>query len=206
MVVHEDAVVCGQGAGPAGTIELGAGLVIGIRPIRPNDGPGLVAFHASLTSWSIYLRYFGAHPELTDGDVEKFTHVDYHDRLALVAEAGGRIVGVGRYDRQDGGTEAEVAFVVADAYQRRGIGALLLQRLASAARQNGIDVFVADVLAENRAMLDVFGRSGFPVHTSARHEVVHVRFGIAPPRAPGSAPATAGGAIGVDGDPPTVQR
>lgn len=184
MVAQEDAALRGYPAGLEVVAEVGGGLRLGIRPIRPADGPGLVAFHASLSSWSIYLRYFGAHPELTGGDVEKFTHVDYHDRLALVVEHEGRIVGVGRYDRLGAGTEAEVAFVVADAYQRKGIGGLLLERLAVAARQNGIDVFVADVLAENRAMVEVFRRSGYPVRTSARHEVVHVRFGIEPDRAP----------------------
>ncbi len=167
-------------AGPSDfeeVIEVG-GSPVTIRPISPSDGPGLVAFHASLTSWSIYLRYFGAHPRLSDREVEKFTHVDHRDRLALVAESEGGIVGVGRYDRVAGGAEAEVAFVVADAFQGRGIGTVLLHRLAESAKRNGIRWFVADVLAENRVMLDVFAQSGFEVHFSACHEVVHVTFDI----------------------------
>lgn len=159
-----------------------------MRPILPSDGPGLRAFHTELSTWSVYLRYFGAHPTLSDRDVYHFTHVDYRDRLALVVEDGDRLVAVGRYDRlgdKEGGgggdpAEAEVAFVVSDAYQHNGIGSRLLQRLAEAARRVGITAFVADTLAENRAMLKVFVGLGFPVTTTAHHEVVHVRFPIVP--------------------------
>jgi len=160
-----------------------------MRPIMPSDGPGLRAFHAELSTWSVYLRYFGAHPTLSDRDVDHFTHVDYRDRLALVVEDGDRLVAVGRYDRlgdKEGGggdpAEAEVAFVVSDAYQHNGIGTCLLERLAEAARRVGITAFVADTLAENRAMIKVFLTLGFPVTTTAHHEVVHVRFPIVPAR------------------------
>jgi GNAT superfamily N-acetyltransferase len=149
-----------------------------IRPIRDSDGPGLVEFHSSLTPWSIYSRYFGAHPSLNEREVAWFTQVDYRDRLALIAEDGGKIVGVGRYDRRDERSEAEVAFVVADEWQGLGLGRILLRRLADAAKRNGIDTFVADTLAENRAMLEVFRLSGFAVETSSRHEIVHVRISI----------------------------
>jgi GNAT superfamily N-acetyltransferase len=151
-----------------------------IRPITPADGPSLVDFHSRLSSWSIYLRFFGAHPRLSESDVERFTHVDYRDRLALIALDGDRIVGVARYDRSGGGPEAEVAFVVADDHQHRGIGTILLERLAAAGWANGVTTFVAETLAENHQMLEVFRRSGFPVETRSEHDVVHVRFPIEP--------------------------
>ena len=93
---------------------------------------------------------------------------------------GGRIVGVGRYERLEGSDEAEVAFVVTDAYQRRGIGALLLDRLADVAVRNGIATFVAQTLSENRDMLGVFLTSGFPVDSSSDSGTVSVRFPIEP--------------------------
>jgi len=170
-------------------VTMSDGRRLRMRPIMPSDGPGLRAFHAELSTWSVYLRYFGAHPTLSDRDVDHFTHVDYRDRLALVVEDGDRLVAVGRYDRlgdKEGGggdpAEAEVAFVVSDAYQHNGIGTCLLERLAEAARRVGITAFVADTLAENRAMIKVFLTLGFPVTTTAHHEVVHVRFPIVPAR------------------------
>src|SRR5262249_43946832 len=76
--------------------------------------------------------------------------------------------------------EAEVAFVVADEYQHHGIGSLLLDELARAALQRGIDTFRADTLAENRAMLDVFHHAGFPVVSSIEYGTVRLRFPITP--------------------------
>jgi Acetyltransferase (GNAT) family len=100
--------------------------------------------------------------------------------LALIAEDSGRLIAVGRYDRSPGTAEAEVAFVVADAYQHLGIGTMLLDHLADAARPVGIATFVASTLAENRAMVDVFLHSGFPVATSSSHGLVSVRVSIGP--------------------------
>lgn len=156
------------------------GQVVHIRPIRPDDAALLVAFHDSLSPQSVYLRFFNFHPVLTAWEVERFTHVDYVDRLALVVLAEGRFVGVGRYDRVVGADEAEVAFVVEDGYQRQGIGALLADELARAARAQGIRVFVADTLAENAAMLEMFHRMGFPVESWFQEGVVKVRFPIEP--------------------------
>ena len=116
-----------------GDITISRGDVVHLRPIRPSDGEGLVEFHRGLSDRSVYRRFFFVHPTLSTPEVEHFTHVDYTDRLALVAEDGGRIVAVGRYERSPGTTEAEVAFVVTDAYQGRGIATVLLAQLAEAA-------------------------------------------------------------------------
>ncbi len=140
----------------------------------------LVAFHASLSPQSAYLRFFDFHPLLTAREVERFTHVDYRDRLALVVLAGNRIVAVGRYDRIARTDEAEVAFVVEDDYQHQGIGTLLADELARAARVQGIRMFVADTLVENVAMLGMLRRTGFPVDARMEEGVVEVRFSIEP--------------------------
>lgn len=151
-----------------------------VRPIRPDDGPGLKAFHGSLSTRSAYLRFFSIHPVLSSDEVERFTRVDYDGRLALVVEHDGALVAVGRYDRLPDSAEAEVAFVVTDEFQHRGIGTLLLDELAEAALSRGITTFVASTLAENRTMLGVFSHSGFRVSSSLDHETVSLRFSIEP--------------------------
>jgi GNAT superfamily N-acetyltransferase len=151
-----------------------------VRPIRPEDAGQLVAFHRHLSPHSVYLRFFSFHPELSEAEVYRFTTVDYQDRLALVALDDDRLIGVGRFDRKPGEAEAEVAFVVADEYQHHGVGTLLLDELARAARQRGIETFRADTLAENRPMLDVFHHAGFPVTSRVEYGTVTLRFPIAP--------------------------
>lgn len=154
------------------------GQVVHIRPIRPDDAAMLVAFHASLSPQSVYLRFFNFHPVLTAREVERFTNVDYVDRLALIVLTSDRLIAVGRYDRLTGTDEAEVAFVVEDDYQHLGIGTLLADELARAARVQGVRVFVADTLAENVPMLEMFHGTGFPVETRFDEGVVKVRFPI----------------------------
>ena len=148
------------------------------RPIRPDDAERLEAFHSHLSPHTCYLRFFSYHPVLRPDEVERFTHVDYADRLALVAIAGDQIIGVGRYDRQPDTDEAEVAFVIADEYQHHGIGSLLLDELVAAARTEGIATFVAETLYENRAMMDVFLHSGFSVTHETEFDTVYLRFPI----------------------------
>ncbi|HEX3334188.1 MAG TPA: GNAT family N-acetyltransferase [Acidimicrobiales bacterium] len=156
------------------------GLRYHVRPIRPDDGARLVELHARLSPHSLYLRFFRPHPVLSEDEVRWFTHVDYVDRLALVATIDDRFIAVGRFDRAPGATEAEVAFVVDDEYQHHGVGTLLLDELARAARERGVDTFVAETLAENRAMLDVFHHAGFAVTATSSFGAVTLRFPVAP--------------------------
>lgn len=156
------------------------GTHLHFRPIRDSDGVAMTAFHESLSPRSVYRRFFFAHPRLSPGELERFTHVDYVERMAYVVVDADRIVGVGRYERLAGTDEAEVAFVVTDAYQRRGIGGLLLDHLADVARGHGIQRFTAQTLSENRDMLNVFLSSGFPVSMSSEGGTVTVRFPITP--------------------------
>ena len=156
------------------------GTVVHVRPIRPDDAARLVAFHSRLSSYSVYLRFFGFHPTLSECEVRRFTTVDYHDHMALIVLAEGRLGAVGRYDRLPGTDEAEVAFVVDDALQHHGLGSLLLDELAQAAWRHGITTFVAYTLAQNADMLRVLGRAGFPVTTNFDGGAVRVRFPIEP--------------------------
>jgi GNAT superfamily N-acetyltransferase len=151
-----------------------------LRPIRPDDASRLVDFHQHLSPRSVYRRFFYSHSALPDNEVERFTCVDYVDRLALIAEDGHHLVAIARYDRSPGTSEAEVAFVVADKYQHHGIGTLLLEHLADAAIRNGIATFTAQTLLENRDMIRVFMDSGFSVTTSLDHGIVAIRFSIVP--------------------------
>ncbi len=156
------------------------GEILRLRPIRPDDAELLVRFHRGLSSDSIYRRYFSIHPELSDAEVRHLTQVDYVDRFAFIVESGNDLVGVGRYDRIPGTTEAEVAFIVADEYQHQGIGLLLLDHLADEAWSLGITEFTAETQADNRSMMGVFQASGFPVTSQLQDEVITARFPIQP--------------------------
>jgi GNAT superfamily N-acetyltransferase len=149
-----------------------------IRPIEPGDAARLVAFHQHLSSRSVYLRFFSYHPVLSKAEVTRFTNVDNLNRLALVATDGDSLLAVGRFDREAGDTEAEVAFVVADGHQHHGIGSLLLDELARAGRERGILTFRAETLFENKAMLDVFHHAGFAVESRVEFGTVILRFPI----------------------------
>jgi GNAT superfamily N-acetyltransferase len=169
----------GYPAGLESVERLRDGMTVRFRPIRPSDGDALVAFHDGLSPQSVYRRFFFVHPHLSVPEVERFTRVDYVDRMAFAVLDGERIVGVGRYERLPGTTEAEVAFVVTDDHQHLGIGTLLLDHLADAARTQGIDRFTAQTLSDNRDMLGLFLASGFPVATSSDAGTVTLRFPIA---------------------------
>jgi GNAT superfamily N-acetyltransferase len=170
-------------AEPVSGIEvmLGDGTSARVRAIGPDDAGALRAFHSRLSRESIVLRFFGPHPRLSDVEVERFTHVDGVDRVALVAERAGEIVAVARYDRAPGSDQAEVAFVVDDAFQGQGLGTVLLQSLAERARSHGVRWLVADTLSENFRMLNVFRHAGFPRTFTRASEVMHVVMDMAAP-------------------------
>lgn len=151
-----------------------------LRPIRPEDADALQAFHAGQSQASIYMRFFSFKPKLSGKEVRRFTEVDHINRVAFVITIGGEIMGIGRYDRLDDPAEAEVAFNISDAHQGRGIGSILLEHLAVAARENGIRRFTAEVLPDNRKMLMVFADAGYDVKRQFDDGVVSVEFNIDP--------------------------
>jgi acetate---CoA ligase (ADP-forming) len=145
-------------------IVLRDGSTVHVRPIRSGDEDPIRSFLKTVSPDSIGFRFFGT------PDLEWVTRwsldVDYADRFALVAETGTRpgIVAHAVYIRIDA-DHAEVAFLVADAWQGKGISTILLAHLAAAARDHGISTFKAQVMTENHRMIEVFRQSGFPVHT-----------------------------------------
>lgn len=150
-----------------------------LRPIRPEDAEALQRFHLSQSPESVYLRFFAPMPRLSERDLERFTVVDHHDRVAMVITIAGDIVGVGRYDRVDA-TEAEVAFNISDHHHGRGVGSVLLEHLAAAAREHGIHRFMAEVLPQNRKMLAVFNDAGYEVTHRYEDGVISLGFDIDP--------------------------
>jgi RimJ/RimL family protein N-acetyltransferase len=150
-----------------------------LRPISSDDAEALVRFHRNLSAGSIRMRYFYPHGDLSPSEVANFTQTDNEARVALVVERARELIAVGRYDRLDDHTVAEVAFVVADAYQRHGLATMLLQRLAHSARSVGITRFVAEVMLENRAMFSVFHDAGFPIESKTEGGTVALTMTIA---------------------------
>lgn len=150
-----------------------------LRPIRPADAELLVEFYQRVSPESKYLRFFAPYPRLSRRDVKRFTEVDYVDRVALILTVGDQMIAVGRFDRT-ADDRAEVAFLVEDAHQGRGIAQLLLEHLAQAARERGITGFVADVLPQNRRMAQVFADAGYRVRRGIEDGVLVVDFPILP--------------------------
>jgi acyl-CoA synthetase (NDP forming)/ribosomal protein S18 acetylase RimI-like enzyme len=150
-----------------------------LRPITPDDGDALVAFYSRVSEQSKYFRFFAPYPVLSERDVERFTHVDHVKRVAFVVTRADDIVAVGRYDALDD-PEAEVAFLVQDDYQGRGLGQLLLEHLAEAGRERGFERFVAEVLPENTRMIQVFRDQGYAVCDDFEDGVLRLEFSIDP--------------------------
>ncbi|GGO03625.1 GNAT family N-acetyltransferase [Microbispora rosea subsp. aerata] len=145
-----------------------------VRPIRPDDADMLRAFYSRLSAESIYFRYFGPRPRLTDKDVVWFTNVDYDNRVALIATIGTEMVAVVRYDRMPQRDHAEVAFLVEDAHQGRGVASVLMEHLRAAARERGIKTFVADVLPGNHRMMGLFRQAGYTAQSQFEDGVVRM--------------------------------
>ena len=161
-------------------VVLADGGTVHVRPITPADAGRLQDFHSRLSPQTVYYRFFTPLPRLTEAQVRRFTTVDHVDRVALVAMLGDDIVAVARYDRLPETSEAEVAFVVRDDHQGRGLGSVLLEHLAAIAGERGLRRFVAEVLPDNRQMVRVFLDAGYQATRSYDEGVVRLSFPIAP--------------------------
>jgi RimJ/RimL family protein N-acetyltransferase len=130
------------------------GSIVTFRPIEAGDVEALRRLFFRLSPETVYLRFFQPIHEPRTATLEHLASVDHDRRDAIVAVANGEIIGVARYDRApDDSASAEVAIVVEDAWQGRGLGLLLLRELTSIAVRRGIRIFTATVLGENRRML-----------------------------------------------------
>ncbi len=135
-----------------------------IRPIRPEDEPLMAQFHKMLSERSVGLRFFQplkldqriAHERLL-----RRCFTDYEREIALVAEKKGEILGVARMTKIPGTQDAEFAILVADTYQRKGLGTEMMHRLLEVGRREGVRRIVADVLPENTDMQRICAKLGF---------------------------------------------
>ncbi|MEU5182887.1 GNAT family N-acetyltransferase [Streptomyces longwoodensis] len=159
-----------------------------IRPITVDDAERLVSFYEQVSDESKYYRFFAPYPRLSAKDVHRFTHHDFVDRVGLAATVGGEFIATVRYDRigADGmaasapADEAEVAFLVQDAHQGRGVASALLEHIAAVARERGIRRFAAEVLPANTKMIKVFTDAGYTQKRSFEDGVVRLEFDLEP--------------------------
>ncbi|MFI7016901.1 GNAT family N-acetyltransferase [Streptomyces sp. NPDC050164] len=159
-----------------------------IRPITVDDAERLVSFYEQVSDESKYYRFFAPYPRLSAKDVHRFTHHDFVDRVGLAATVGGEFIATVRYDRigADGtpasapADEAEVAFLVQDAHQGRGVASALLEHIAAVARERGIRRFAAEVLPANSKMIKVFTDAGYTQKRSFEDGVVRLEFDLEP--------------------------
>ena len=169
-----------SGASPeALDVILRDGTTLRLRAPLAGDSSALVDFLSGLSEESLYYRFHGF-PTVSEKLVEKFVEPDWHEQGHLIGELEGRVIALASYVRLRDPGAAEVAFLVADAYQRRGIGTRLLERLAARAAAVGIERFVAEVLPENRRMLGVFEAVGFESTRTFDSGTVEVEFRIEP--------------------------
>ena len=161
---------------------LADGGVVHLRPSGPADADQIRAMHSRMSSRTLYLRYFSVVSQVSDKQVAIFTDVDHVNSVGLVAVLGGQLIAAGTYHRNRTGDldAAEVAFVVEDAQQRRGLGSILLEHLAAAAQERGIRRFTAEVLSENNQMVRVFIDAGYSVSREYDSGVVDLVFDIEP--------------------------
>ncbi|MCQ0002461.1 GNAT family N-acetyltransferase [Streptomyces sudanensis] len=159
-----------------------------IRPIAADDAERLVSFYEQVSDESKYYRFFAPYPRLSAKDVHHFTHHDYVDRVGLAATVGGEFIATVRYDRIDAegrpasapADEAEVAFLVQDAHQGRGVASALLEHIAAVARERGIRRFAAEVLPANTRMIKVFTDAGYTQKRSFEDGAVRLHLDLEP--------------------------
>ena len=172
------------------------GTVVHLRPIRPDDAPRLVALFDRLSQQTAYQRFFSVLKRLPPAYARVFANVNYRQRLAIVAEretpTGSELIGVGRYEPADASgivptdvpadvpsiapTIAEVAFVVQDGWQGRGLGSILLDEVLRAGLARGVQRFRAFVLADNYRMLGLLARHTEITGRKLEEGVVSVEF------------------------------
>jgi len=173
-----------DGGAPSFVARLADGTPVQLRPVGPGDREALRHGVAhDLSAESRYRRFLSPLRELTEEQLDELTGADGVDHCALGALAGvrGRPAGVARYIRSPARPEvAEVALTVADAWQRRGLGTLLLAALGTVALDNGVRLFHADLLADNLPVLALLRRCGDAVSMHSLDGVVEARLELEP--------------------------
>jgi acetyltransferase len=163
------------------------GSVVTIRPIRPEDEPAMVRFHETLSERSVYLRYFhlmNLEQRVTHERLTRICFIDYTREMALVAEridpktGQSEILAVGRMMKLFGTDDAEIAVLVSDHWQGRGLGKELLARLLIIGRDEKLTKLTADILPDNRDVMRICEKLGFTLKHSLDDEVVRAEFAL----------------------------
>lgn len=153
------------------------GRPIEIRALRPDDRAEMLAAVGRTSTQSLQRRFFVPKKGFSEQELAFFLNIDFENHVALVAQidedGSPTIVGGGRYIVVQPG-QAEIAFVVIDAYQGQGVGTILMHHLAVLARDAGLNELIAEVLPENTAMLKVFGKFGFRPSSKREPQVRHL--------------------------------
>jgi RimJ/RimL family protein N-acetyltransferase len=157
---------------------LRSGLPVNVRALRPDDRERVAQAVRGLDRDSIYLRLFSYRNELTDAALDRIMRFDPAGEVVLLVLTGDeRVIGSGRYVATSPDS-AEVAFMVEEDFHGQGIASRLLRHLATVATIQGIRTFEADVLAENKAMLAVFARTGWAMTKAREGDVIHVKLAL----------------------------
>ena len=160
-------------------ITLRDGSRITIRAIRPDDDHALVGTFHHMSPESIYQRFFAALPDLSEDMAWHLSHVNYTNRMALVAEAAdapGELIAVARYERTDDPEVVELGLAVVDAWQNRGLGRIMLRQLMDVALANGLTRFRAEVLSDNRRMIHLLASEATVVDVKSRSAITTILF------------------------------
>ncbi len=159
------------------------GTEIFFRPVRPTDEAALSEMLYSLSSKSVQTRYMTHTIAFPHKDVQQLTNIDYHQDLAIVGTvpgvSGEEIVAIAQYFLDPKTQAAEVAFIVQDEWQQKGMGTFLLDYLTQIAKKRGVKRFYAKVLPSNKAMLSIFHNSGYKVNTEFDGEIYNVTYDLA---------------------------
>ncbi|MFN3652771.1 MAG: GNAT family N-acetyltransferase [Armatimonadota bacterium] len=165
------------------TVRLRGGEAIRLRPARPTDEPLLKELFYDSSEETLYHRYFRLIRTAPHAMLQQVVNPDYETEMAVVAtdqiDDRERLLAVGRYVVDPATRLADVAFMVLDPFQGKGIGTELLRYLMEIAKTAGLQGFTADVLADNLRMLHVFHKSGRPLRTTLAEGVYHLELRFA---------------------------
>ncbi|MDW8048287.1 MAG: GNAT family N-acetyltransferase [Nitrososphaerota archaeon] len=163
-------------------VTLKDGTEVLIRPIKPSDATMKQHLFYSLSKEAVVKRYFGSLRAFPLKRVWPYVIVDYNNEMVLVASiserSGESIIGIGSYSRIPNSDLAEVAFVVRDDWQNKGLGSILFKHLAEVAIKKGISGFVAWVMRDNIKMMRVFRKSSFPMQYRVEGDLYHVKIDL----------------------------
>ena len=159
------------------------GTLVSFRPIHPTDEPRIRDLFYGVSAETLFYRFMSRMKWISREQVQNFVYIDHRTEVAIVGtlpEAFGEdIIAVGRYYLDPHTNRAEVAFIVDDAWQNRGIGSFLLKHLITIAKRNGIAGFTAEVLRDNRAMQTVFQKSGCKVRSQLKEDIYYYEMDFA---------------------------